>query len=391
MKQIKTLMVLGLLFVCTIALCQDCPKDFVEALSYNTAAGGTVSKFQPGLEILACKQNYSGHTGQNVWWSVKGFAFHYKRVEFTKEYQLACGNTIKKRVILLDLKVGEKRTGSTFHGDMDLADGFFRSDCDVDDLNRVKSVSVSNITCILADDEPLVIAEKERLAQLAKKAKATGNVSATVKTTKPELTDDEKLNQMMMKNLEKDFNENKNPKKPELYVPSTTYAPKPQTNTNNTASADNKISEYKQNISNIINNLTQTLEYTLVSYNAGGNPETTRSKEKEKYTYSNCIWTGNKLNFKCSYTFCIGSQAPKTTSYDISIDFEKCIEETVIERFNGNEVEKIGMDYNENYDKTIWCLIDRKNNYNWVIRADNQQTIAQLKIYFDYLIMHTKK
>ena len=212
----KLLILITLLFTTVNIIAQDCPKDFIEELSYNTAAGGTVNSFQPALEIHACKQNYRGSTGQNVWWSVKGLFFHYKKVQFTKKYVLTCGNTITKRVVLFDLKVGDRRTGSTFGGDLDLADGFFKSECDADDLNRIKSVSVSNVTCVLADDEPMVIEEKARLKKLAdeKKKKILDNSKSPSKKTetKAELTDDEKLNEAMMKHLEKDFDEKKNKK-----------------------------------------------------------------------------------------------------------------------------------------------------------------------------------
>ena len=216
MNTSKILILITLLFTSVNTIAQDCPKDFIEELSYNTAAGGTVNSFQPALEIHACKQNYRGSTGQNIFWSVKGLFFHYKKVQFTKKYVLTCGNIITKRVVLFDLKVGDRRTGSTFSGDMDLADGFFKTDCDADDLNRIKSVSVSNVTCILADDEPMVIEEKARLKKLAdeKKKKLSDNDKLPTKKTivKPALSDDEKLNEAMMKNLEKDFDKNKNKK-----------------------------------------------------------------------------------------------------------------------------------------------------------------------------------
>lgn len=143
----------------------SCPEGFTEIINHNTASGGTVNNFQPALNIQACVAGKSGSTGQQVYWAVTGFFHHYKVIKFTKIYVLTCGNTITKEAKIYDLKIGGRRTGSAFGGDIDLADGFFESDCS-DKPNRIKSVSINNITCELADDDALVIQENNRLDAL---------------------------------------------------------------------------------------------------------------------------------------------------------------------------------------------------------------------------------
>ena len=100
--------------------------------------------------------------------------------------------------------------------------------------------------------------------KVANSANETSNLNK-----KRELSDDEKLNQAMMKNLEKEFDNNKNKKAEPIII-----KPAPNVNNNpkssngnkkkNNAEVEMKIKEYKEKITGILNNLSYSLSNTEV-------------------------------------------------------------------------------------------------------------------------------
>ncbi|PUZ21295.1 hypothetical protein DCC81_25130 [Chitinophaga parva] len=154
----------------------QCPDGFTEKLSYNTSGGGTAYNYTPSLNIRACVENKPGLQGQQIFWRVKGYFRNYKYVRVTKIIKLTCGATIKKEVTLYGLKENEIRTGGSFAGDIDLSDNIFKETCN-DPANRIASVSIGEYSCALADDDPLLLEEKNRLAkiELERKKAAAAN------------------------------------------------------------------------------------------------------------------------------------------------------------------------------------------------------------------------
>jgi len=156
---------------------QTCPKGFTEQYGYNTVGGGVVQDFKPSLIIRACVQDKSGSAGEQVFWNVKGLLHSYKTVRFIKHIKLTCGNVIDKKVVLYDLKKDESVGGGSFSGDIDLSDNIFKEDCA--NAKRIALVWADNFTCELADDDPLMIQEKNRRDQAKESSKASKTSSTT--------------------------------------------------------------------------------------------------------------------------------------------------------------------------------------------------------------------
>lgn len=164
---------------------QSCPKGFTEQYSYNTIGGGTVNDFKPSLVIRACIQDKSGSAGEQVFWNVKGFYHSYKTVRFIKHIKLTCGHVIDKKVVLYNLKRDESVGGGSFSGDIDLSDNIFKEDCA--NAKRIDRVWADNFSCELADDDPLMVQEKSRQAQIRgnSRASTTSSSSPTSSTSTP--------------------------------------------------------------------------------------------------------------------------------------------------------------------------------------------------------------
>ncbi|RFS19579.1 hypothetical protein DVR12_23405 [Chitinophaga silvatica] len=140
------------------------PKGFTEKYSTTLSGGGTAFNYEPAMNVWAYVEDQPGITGQQVFWHVKTFFHHYSVIRFVKHIKLTCGNVITRNVRLYDLKDGQTISGATFSGDGDLVDGIFKEDCA--NKNRIASVWISDVTCELADDDYMMVDEKNRLAKI---------------------------------------------------------------------------------------------------------------------------------------------------------------------------------------------------------------------------------
>ncbi|MBN8783407.1 MAG: hypothetical protein J0G98_10095 [Terrimonas ferruginea] len=155
----------GISVVCSLLICfglrAQCVKGFSEQYNYTSTAFGTANDYKPGLQIIGCVENKPGLQGQQIFWSVLPLVRDYKVVRFTKVIELTCGNTIRKEVFLYDLKKNNWVVGRSFNGDILLSDNIFKEECN-NSVNRILKIYVENIRGELADDDPLVVQERNR-------------------------------------------------------------------------------------------------------------------------------------------------------------------------------------------------------------------------------------
>ncbi len=155
----------GISLACSLLICfiveAQCLKGFSEQYNYTSTAFGTASDYKPGLQIIGCVENKPGLQGQQIFWSVLPLVRNYKVVRFTKVIELTCGNILRKEVFLYDLKKNNLVEGRSFSGDILLSDNIFKEDCN-NPVNRILKIYVENIRGELADDDPMVVQEKNR-------------------------------------------------------------------------------------------------------------------------------------------------------------------------------------------------------------------------------------
>ncbi|CAN5227689.1 hypothetical protein BH09BAC5_BH09BAC5_01400 [soil metagenome] len=146
---------------------QNCKEGWTLALNHSCAGGGTAFDYNPAMNIYACVEDEKNNGSQHVFWTVETFFHHYKSIKFTKTVYFACGTTYTGTASLYNIQIGQVVDQS----DGTLWNYFTSSDCN--NSNRIVSVSVSNITCELANDDPMVIQESDRQKKVEEEKKSS--------------------------------------------------------------------------------------------------------------------------------------------------------------------------------------------------------------------------